>query len=81
MNIKKWFDRSLVGLALGLVSLAGCDNGGSTPPATGGAGIPGVRGPASPKTNAFAKGGMRKGAGPGARRAAPAPAEAPRGLN
>jgi hypothetical protein len=51
MDRRKWFIfRSFVGLGLGLGFLIGCGSGVSeSGPATGGAGIPGVRGPASSK--------------------------------
>jgi hypothetical protein len=45
----KTFSRRLVFMGV-LLGLAGCDSGESAQqPSTGGAGIPGVRGPASPK--------------------------------
>jgi len=72
-RIRMLLPHRIAGLALAIGCLAGCDGGEGSAPATGGAGIPGVRGPASPKTNAFAR-GSRPGAGPNARRAAPATA-------
>jgi hypothetical protein len=41
--------RPIAGLMLGVLGLAGCDAGDSAGPATGGAGIPNVRGPVSSK--------------------------------
>jgi hypothetical protein len=70
MSQKKWLHGGIVGMLLGLGAVAGCDNGSSdSGPGTQSAGIPGVRGPASPKTNAFTKGSR-----PGAKKVAPTPA-------
>jgi hypothetical protein len=63
---------ALLASSAGLLDF-GCGESG---PETGGAGIPGVKGPASPKTNAFPKGGVR----PGARTAGPAKAPAPKAV-
>jgi len=78
MTVRMMYPSRIAGLVLGLGCMAGCDGGEGTAPATGGAGIPGVRGPASPKTNASAQ-GSRPGAGPKARRAAPATTPPPAG--
>lgn len=57
MSQKKLLHDGIIGILLGLGALAGCDSGGGgTGSGTQSAGIPGVRGPASPKTNAFTKG-------------------------
>jgi len=42
--------RIIAALMLGVLGLAGCENGDSSTAATGGAGIPKVRGPVSSKT-------------------------------
>jgi len=62
--------RIIAALMLGVLGLAGCENGDSSTAATGGAGIPKVRGPVSskmPKPGAPAKG----------KAAAPVPAPTP----
>jgi hypothetical protein len=72
MSQKSLLHGGIAGMLLGLGALAGCDSGSSgTGPATQSAGIPGVRGPASPKTNAFTKGSR-----PGAKKVEPTPAPA-----
>ena len=58
------------GLLVSLVGLAGCGDGGGEPlPPTGGAGIPGVRGPAAPDMSKGAPGQ----ASPGTPKANPSP--------
>jgi hypothetical protein len=53
---KSFFWRTVVGLPLSLMGLTGCENGATpTQPATGGAGIPGLRGPAAPKAEPVAR--------------------------
>jgi hypothetical protein len=76
MNRKRLLHWVNVGLLLSIAGLVdfGC---GTSETATGGAGIPSLKGPASPKTNAFRKGGARPRAGSGARRPAPATTPAP----
>ncbi len=76
MSVRIVLPGGIVGLMLVLGYLAGCDGSQGTAPPTGGAGIPGVRGPVSsqmPKAGA-GKGARAQGLGPAARRAAPAPA-------
>jgi hypothetical protein len=80
MSARTLFHGRLAAMCLALAGLIGCEGGGGEPrPETGGAGIPGVRGPAAPN---MPKGGAGKGRpagqGPAARRAAPAPAPAPK---
>jgi hypothetical protein len=76
MANRKWFHGGIAGLMMALGGLVGCEGGGGEPrPETGGAGIPGLRGPAAPKGKASNKVGQ----GPAARRAAPAPVSAPTG--
>lgn len=70
MRIHRLITRPLVSAALLslLPMLSGCGGGGAAPPPTGGAGIPGVRGPAAPNAKVGAK--AAKGApkpGPAAR--------------
>jgi hypothetical protein len=78
MNRKRLLHWVNVGMLLSIAGLVdfGCGTS-ETQTATGGAGIPGLKGPASPKTNAFAKGAARAKAGPGGKRAAPATTPAP----
>ncbi len=79
MSARMLLHGRLAGLWLALGGLIGCEGGGGGPrPETGGAGIPGVRGPVAPN---MPKGGSKArpaAQGPAARRAAPAPAPAPK---
>lgn len=53
----------ILGLSLILGGLAGCESGGGPPlPETGGAGIPGVKGPVSPTMPKRAAGGTKTAA-------------------
>jgi hypothetical protein len=65
----------IAGLMVGLVGLAGCEGGGGEPlPETGGAGIPGVRGPVSSKMPQPVPGkaqSVTHGPGPAAPKASP----------
>ena len=71
MRRTSWLPGGIAGLLMGLGALSGCEGGGGEPlPPTGGAGIPGVRGPAAPPRE---KGGEVVGQGPTAPRTGPAP--------
>jgi hypothetical protein len=76
MFIRTALRTGIAGLVLGIGSLAGCDGGGGTAPETGGAGIPGVRGPVSSRMPKAVPGKGRVGqkSGPAARNETPAPA-------
>jgi hypothetical protein len=64
MRARAWLRCGIAGLILSLGVLAGCEGGGGGPlPPTGGAGIPGVRGPVSSKMPKAAPGKTKSAPG------------------